>query len=209
MRPPAARGMRKHGIWPGLALAAVVAQALTAGGLLVAMEVQKTAHVAFALDGRGEPAAVWAAEDSEADIEMHVMLTWTVATVTRALDIGFDDWEGRVEAMRGRFTGDGFESYRAVLEKSLVLERLRKQRQVVSAVAQGAAVVTRVRKMGSGRFGYEVELPLLLTFYAGEGAQADVKLAARLLVVRVPRSERMSGLAIADFLLGRMGATGR
>ncbi len=209
MKAPSARGIRKHGIWPGLTLAAVVAQALTAGGLLVAMEVQETAHVAFALDRRGELAAVWAAEDSGADIEIDVMLTWTVATVTRALDIGFDDWEGRVDAMRDRFTGDGFESYRAVLENSLVLERLRKQRQVVSAVAQGAAVVMRVREMRGGRLGYEVEVPLLLTFYAGEGAQADVKLAARLLVVRAPRSERMSGLAIADFLLGKMGATGQ
>ena len=209
MRRAPAQRIRAHGMWPGVALAAVVGQAVAAGGLLVLMEVRETAHVAFTADGLAEPAAVWAVEDSASDIEMDVMLTWAVATVTQALDIGFDDWEGRVEAMRDRFTGDGFESYRAVLENSLVLERLRKQRQVVSAVAQGAAVVTRVRRMRSGRFGYEVEVPLLLTFYAGEGAQADVKLAARLLVVRVPRSERMSGLAIADFLLAKMGATVR
>ncbi len=208
MRPASARGMRRHGIWPGLTLAAVAAQALTAGGLLAAMQWQERAHAAFAMDGRGEPEAVWAAEDSEADIAIDAMLAWTVATVTQALDIGFDDREGRIEAMRDRFTAAGFGSYRAVLEDSLVLERLRRQRQVVSAVAQGAAVVMRVRKTGSGRLGYEVEVPLLLTFYAGEGARADAKLAARLLVVRAPRPERLSGLAIADFLLGRRGAAG-
>ena len=201
--PAPARGPLHQGVWPGLALALAVCQALTAGTLLAWMGLRETVHLPVAMDARGRVVRIAGKEDAGEGMEVDVMLAWTVATVTQALDIGFDDWRARIEGMRDRFTGDGFRAYERVLERSLVLERLRTHRQVVSTVAGGAAVMTRVRRLGGGRVGYEVEFPLLLTFYAGEGAKADERLAVRALVVRVPRSQRLSGIAIADFLLAR------
>ena len=201
--PGPARDLLDHGPWPALALGLAVCQALTAAVLLVSMLLRDTVPVVLALDGEGRAVPIHGKEDAGEGMEVDVMLAWTVATVTKALDIGFDDWQARMEGMRGRFTADGFRAYEAVLERSLVLERLRRQRQVVSAVAQGVPVMTRLRKLADGTVGYEVEFPLLLTFYAGEGEKADERLAARALVVRVPRSERLSGIAIADFLLAR------
>ncbi len=198
-----ARGPLRHGVWPGLALGLAVCQALTAGALLAWMGLRETAVVPVAMDAAGRTVPIAGKEDAGEGIEVDVMLAWTVATVTQALDIGFDDWQARTRGVRDRFTEDGFRAYERVLERSLVLERLRTHRQVVSAVAQGAAVMTRVRRLAGGRVGYEVEFPLLLTFYAGEGGKADERLAVRALVVRVPRSERLSGIAIADLLLAR------
>ncbi len=199
----AARDPLHHGPWPALALGFAACQLLTAAVLLASMLLRETVPVALALDGDGRAVPIHGKEDAGGGMEVDVMLAWTVATVTKALDIGFDDWEVRLEEMRGRFTEDGFRAWERVLEHSLVLERLRRQRQVVSAVAQGAPVMARLRTMPDGAVGYEVEFPLLLTFYAGEGEKADERLAARALVVRVPRSERLSGVAIADFLLAR------
>ena len=200
--PALARDPLHHGAWPGLALVLAVCQALTAGALLAWMGLRETAVVPAAMDAAGRVVQIAGKEDAGEGME-DVMLAWTVATVTQALDIGFDDWQARIDGVRGRFTEDGFRAYERVLERSLVLERLRTHRQVVSAVAQGAAVMTRVRRLAGGRVGYEVEFPLLLTFYAGEGGKADERLAVRALVVRVPRSERLSGIAIADLLLAR------
>lgn len=196
-------GFLDHGPWPALALGLALCQALTAAVLLGSMLLRETVPVALALDAHGHAVPVHGKEDAGEGMEVDVLLAWTVATVTKALDIGFDDWQARMEGMRGRFTEDGFRAYEAVLEHSLVLERLRKQRQVVSAVAQGVPVMARLRTLPDGTVGYEVEFPLLLTFYAGEGERADERLAARALVVRVPRSEQLSGIAIADFLLAR------
>ncbi|MYE58086.1 MAG: hypothetical protein F4X35_00645 [Alphaproteobacteria bacterium] len=201
--PRQRRDLLDQGPWPALALGLAVCQALTAAVLLVSMLLRDTVPVALALDADGRAIPIHGKEDAGEGMEVDVMLAWTVATVTKALDIGFDDWEARIEGMRGRFTEAGFRAYEAVLERSLVLERLRRQRQVVSAVAQGVPVMVRLRKLADGTVGYEVEFPLLLTFYAGEGERADERLAARALVVRVPRSERLSGIAIADFLLAR------
>lgn len=198
-----ARAVAAHGVWPGLALALAVCQALTAGALLGWMALRETVLVPVAVDVEGRVVRIAGGDDAGADMEEAALLAWTVATVTQALDIGFDDWEARIEGVRHAFTEDGFRSYELVLERSLVLERLRKQRQVVSAVAQGAAVMTRVRTLADGRTGYEVEFPLLLTFYAGEGAKADERLAVRAVVVRMPRSQRFSGLAIAEFVMAR------
>ena len=199
----------RHGVWPGLALGLSVCQALTAGALLAWMGLRETVHVPVAPDGAGRWAPIAGREDAGEGIEVEVMLAWTVATVTKALDIGFDDWQARIEGMRDRFTEEGFRAYGQVLDRSLVLERLRTHRQVVSAVAQGVPVMTRVRRLPDGTVGYEVEFPLLLTFYAGEGAKADERLAVRALVVRVPRSERLSGIAIADFLVARKAGAKR
>ena len=201
--PRQRRDLLDHRPWPALALGLAACQALTAAVLLVSMLLRETVPVALALDREGRAIPIHGKEDAGEGMEVDVMLAWTVATVTKALDIGFDDWQARIEGMRGRFTEDGFRAYEQVLERSLVLERLRRQRQVVSAVAQGVPVMTRLRKLADGTVGYEVEFPLLLTFYAGEGERADERLAARALVVRVPRSEQLSGIAIADFLLAR------
>ncbi len=202
-QPAAARDPLHHGPWPALALGLAACQLLTAAVLLGSMLLRGTVPVALALDADGRTVPIHGREDAGGGMEVDVMLAWTVATVTKALDIGFDDWQARIGEMRGRFTEDGFRAWERVLEQSLVLERLRRQRQVVSAVAQGAPVMTRIRTMPDGAAGYEVEFPLLLTFYAGEGERADERLAARALVVRVPRSEQLSGIAVADFLLAR------
>ena len=200
-----ARDHLAHGVWPGLALALAICQALTAGALLAWMTLRETVHVPVAVDAAGRAVRIAGEDDAGADMEEDAMLSWTVTTVTQALDIGFDDWQARIKSVRDAFTEAGFQAYERVLGRSLVLERLRKQRQVVSAVAQGAPVVTRLRRLPDGRTGYEVEFPLLLTFYAGEGAKADERLAVRALVVRMSRAERFAGLAIADFLMTAKG----
>ena len=192
-----------HGVWQVVAVLAVAGQLAAVGALFVWMGLREPAYVAVATGMGGGTAPVVAEDDAGADMQIGVLLTWTVATVTQALTIGFDDWQERIEALRGRFTKGGFDAYLAVLEESLVLERLRKQRQKVSAVAQGAPVLVRVRRLEDGRMGYEVEFPLLLTFYAGEGSKLDEKLAARAVVARMPRKERFAGLALEAVWLAR------
>ncbi len=192
-----------HGVWQVATAVAVAGQVATAGTLLVWMSVREPVYVAMATDLSGGAERVVAEDDAGSDMEIGVLLTWTVATVTQALTIGFDDWRERIEGLRGRFTEGGFDVYRAVLEESLVLERLRRQRQKVSAVAQGAPVLVRVGRLADGRLGYEVEFPLLLTFYAGEGSKLDEQLAVRAVVVRAPREERFAGIALEEFWMTR------
>ncbi|MDE0407020.1 MAG: DotI/IcmL/TraM family protein [Alphaproteobacteria bacterium] len=123
---------------------------------------------------------------------------WTVAAVTEAFTLGHHDWRLRLSSVRESFTDEGYESFLASLNESLFLDRLRDNLQVASAVAQGAPVVTDTRYF-EGRLGWAIEFPLLVTFAAGARSVSQ-DLVARVLVMRVPLSERPAGIGIEQLL---------
>ena len=126
---------------------------------------------------------------------------WTAAAVTEAFTLGHHDWRLRLAAVRENFTDAGYESFLDGLNESLFLDRLRDNLQVASAVAQGAPVVTDTRYF-RGRLGWVVEFPLLVTFSAGARSVSQ-DLIARVLVMRVPLSERPAGIGIEQLIAGK------
>lgn len=129
---------------------------------------------------------------------------WAVAAVTEAFTLGHHDYRKRLSDVRGRFTDRGYDSFIAGLEESLFLDRLRDNLQVAAAVATGAPLITDVRRV-RGQLGWEVEFPMLVTFSAGK-RRLDQHMIARILVVRVPLSERASGIGIAQLIATRAKA---
>lgn len=126
---------------------------------------------------------------------------WTVTAVTEALTFGHHDWQMRLAAARERFTDAGYDGFLTELEESQILGRVRDHRQVVQAVARGAPVITDTI-VGSGQLGWELQLPLLLTFAAGS-RQLDEELVLRVLVLRTRRDERAAGIAIEQLVAER------
>jgi len=126
---------------------------------------------------------------------------WTVAAVTDALTFGHHDWRLRLGAARERFTEAGYAGFLAELEDSRILARVRDNRQVVSAVAQGAPVIVDTR-ISAGGLSWELQFPLLLTFSTGD-RELNEQLAMRVLVVRTPRDERPAGIAVEQILAER------
>ena len=126
---------------------------------------------------------------------------WTVSAVTEAFTLGHHDWRLRLASVRESFTDEGYESFLKGLDESLFLDRLRENLQVASAVAQGAPVVTETRYFG-GRLGWAIEFPLLVTFSAGARSVSQ-DLLARVLVMRVPLSERPAGIGIEQLIAGK------
>ncbi len=193
----------QHRAWRRVAGIALAGQALTVAALVAWMGMRETVYVAVATDQAGRTLPIVSAENADAEDEVGFMLTWTVAAVTEAFTMGFHDFRLRVEGVRKRFTDEGYESYRRMLEQSLVFQRVGSQGQAVSAVARGAPVLLRVRRFDDGGVGYEVEFPLLLTFWAGEDERVEETLRAKALVMRMSRSERLAGIAVALLHLTR------
>ena len=129
---------------------------------------------------------------------------WAVAGVTEAFTLGHHDWRMRLSAIRERFTDAGYDSFLKGLEDSLFLDRLRKNLQVASAVAQGAPVITDTRFF-EGRIGWTIEFPILVTFQAGS-RRVSQNLIANVLVVRVPFEERVAGIGIAQLIASKSGS---
>ncbi len=129
---------------------------------------------------------------------------WTVSAVTEAFTLGHHDWRMRLAAMREHFTDRGYDSFVAGLEESLFLDRLRSNLQVASAVARGAPVITAT-SLRAGQAVWTIEFPLLVTFQAGD-RRASQDLVARVLVMRVPLSERARGIGIEQLIATRRPA---
>ena len=124
--------------------------------------------------------------------------------MTEAFTLGHHDWRLRLGAVREHFTDRGYRTFVGGLEESLFLERLRTNLQVASAVATGAPVIISTR-VASGRVTWTIEFPLLVTFQAGD-RRASQDLVARVLVTRVPLSERARGLGIEQLIATRAPA---
>ena len=129
---------------------------------------------------------------------------WAVSAVVEAFTLGHHDWRMRLSAVREHFTDDGYDSFLQGLEDSRFLTRLRDNLQVATTVARGAPVITGSRVF-DGRVGWQIEFPILVTFQAGRRT-ASQNLVARVLVMRVPLSERFRGIGIEQLIAARASA---
>ena len=189
----------QHHGWRRVAACLLVCNALTAAACAGYVWLHSTVYVTVAAtpDGRLVPLTPL----DEPIMSDAALRNWTVSAVTEAFTLGHHDWRLRLSAIRESFTDAGYESFLEGLDESLFLDRLRDNLQVASAVAQGAPVVTDTRYF-QGRLGWVVEFPLLVTFAAGTRSVSQ-ELIARVLVVRVPYSERPAGIGIAQLVAGR------
>ena len=129
--------------------------------------------------------------------------SWVVTAVTEAFTLGYHDYRLRLGQVREHFTEDGYDGYTAQLEKSLLLERIVEYRQVTSAVASGAPVITRAT-IWQGRAVWTLEVPVLVTFHAGNRQETE-RLLVSALVMRVNREERPAGIGIQQIVAERTG----
>ena len=195
----------QHAAWRRAAFVLLALNLVTAATLAVWVTTHDTVYIAVAAtpDGR----LIRLTPLDEPTMSDTALRQWTVATVTEAFTLGHHDWRMRLAAVRERFTDGGYGAFVAALEESQFLERLRTHRQVASTVARGAAVITRTRVYGD-RVGWSMEVPILVTFQAG-ARRLDQDLLARVLVMRVPLSERAQGIAVEQLIATRAaGAAG-
>ena len=189
----------QHHGWRRAAAWLLACNALTAFAFAGYVWLHSTVYVTVAAtpDGRLVPLTPL----DEPIMSDAALRNWTAAAVTEAFTLGHHDWRLRLAAIRESFTDAGYESFLDGLNESLFLDRLRDNLQVASAVAQGAPVVTDTRYF-RGRLGWVIEFPLLVTFSAG-ARSVSRDLIARVLVMRVPLSERPAGIGIEQLIAGK------
>lgn len=194
----------QHRSWRRVAGWLAVSNAVTAAALAGYVWFHTTTYITVAATAEGRVIPLTPLD--EPIMSDSALKNWTVSAVTEAFTLGHHDWRDRLSAVRQHFTDDGYESFIRGLEESLLLARLRDNRQVASAVATGAAVVVDTRRF-DGRIGWEIEFPMLVTFQAG-ARRLDQALTVSAAVIRVPLSERERGIGIARLVASR-GAGGR
>ena len=84
------------------------------------------------------------------------------------------------------------------MERSRIIELVEANQQVLTAAPAGAPIVVS-EGLVAGRYQWEVQLPMVLTYQAGARTRQD-RLLVTIVIVRVPRLESANGVGIEQWV---------
>ena len=125
---------------------------------------------------------------------------WATEALLSSLTLSFANYKSQMNEYQLNFTDQGWRSYQEAMRNSKVIDTIIAQQLVTSAVATGAPVVKARGMSEGGRYGWQMEIPIVVT-YESTSQKQQANYLIELTVVRRPESENPSGLGIAQILL--------
>ena len=135
---------------------------------------------------------------NEPNLSTPALMSWVAQAATEVMTFGFNDYRRRLQESSRNFTRRGWESFTGALQRSRVIEMVEANQQVVTAAPQGAPIVVS-EGLVAGRYQWEIQLPMILTYQSGSRTRSD-KLLITIIVVRVPRLESPNGVGIEQWI---------
>ena len=166
------------------------------GGMYFVIHVHQPENRYFATteDGRLIPMVAL----NEPNLSTPALMSWVAQAATEVMTFGFNDYRRRLQESSRNFTRRGWESFTGALQRSRIIEMVEANQQVVTAAPQGAPIVVS-EGLVAGRYQWEVQLPLVLTYQSGAKTRTD-KLLVTIIIVRVPRLESPNGVGIEQWV---------
>ena len=125
---------------------------------------------------------------------------WAHETVARALSLDFSNFRQQLTDVEPRFTPAAFRSFKLALQTAGILDLILHGRLVTSVTTEGAPVVVSEQLVG-GVAHWQIEFPLALSYESSKGIEHTQHLMAKVLVRRVPPTESLEGVRIAQIIL--------
>lgn len=135
---------------------------------------------------------------NEPNLSAPALMSWTAQSATEVMTFGFNDYRRRLQEASRNFTRRGWESFTQALQRSRIIEMVEASQQVVTAAPQGAPIIVS-EGMSAGRYQWQIQMPLILTYQSGSRTRSD-SLLVTLVVVRVPRLESSNGVGIEQWI---------
>jgi len=135
---------------------------------------------------------------SEPNMSAPALMSWVAQASTEVMTFGFNDYRRRLQESSRNFTRTGWESFTQALQKSRIIEMVEANQQVVTAAPQGAPILES-QGLVAGRYQWVIQLPMILTYQAGNASRND-SLLVTVVVVRVPRLESPNGIGIEQWI---------
>lgn len=169
-------------------------------GLILAMfyviQVHQPENRYFATtsDGRLVPMVAL----NEPNLSTPALMSWAAQAATETMTFGFHDYRRRLQESSRNFTRIGWASFTTALEKSRIMEMVEANQQVLTASPRSAPILVS-EGVVNGRYQWQVEMPMVVTYQAGSQTRAD-NLVITLLIVRVSRLESPNGVGIEQWI---------
>ena len=135
---------------------------------------------------------------SEPNLSVPALMSWSAQAATEVMTFGFNDYKRRLQQASRNFTRLGWVSFTSALEKSRIIEMVEANGQVVSAAPASAPILISEGPV-NGRYQWQVQVPLVVTYQAGSSVRDD-KMLVTLLLVRVPKLESPNGVGIEQWI---------
>lgn len=166
------------------------------GAMYFVIQVHQPENRYFATteDGRLVPMVAL----NEPNMSTPALMSWVAQAATEVMTFGFNDYRRRLQESSRNFTRRGWESFTQALSRSRIIEMVEANQQVVTAAPQGAPIIVS-EGLVAGRYQWEVQMPLILTYQSGARTKTD-NLLVTLIIVRVPRLESPNGIGIEQWI---------
>ena len=161
------------------------------------MGLQPTEYRYFAADSLGRIVPVTPLDEpvqSTAEV-----LDWFRIAVVESLTMSFTDYKVRLQSNKRFFTDAGWDSFKQAIERASLVETVQDRKLVTSVVPTGAPVILESNVLRNGRFGWRVEMPVLVS-YESASTRETQKFTIVAVIVRRPEVESPRGLGISQIV---------
>ena len=162
--------------------------------LFVNFSEPKNKYFATTEDGRLVPLVPLAS----ANLSHPALISWSSQAVTDVMTFGFHDYRRRLQESSRYFTRGGWTSFTEALNSSGLIDSVKNNRQVLTAVPISAPII-RSEGVLNGRYQWEIELPIRVNVQFGQTSRV-LSQTIRLTIVRVSRLESPSGIGIEQWV---------
>ena len=126
------------------------------------------------------------------------LMSWVSQAATDVMTFGYHDHVKELQSASRYFTKTGWDSFTSALQRARIVESVKTLQQVVTAVPRSAPVLLR-RGVVGGRFRWEVQLPISVTYKGATEGRTDNMLLT-LLIERVSALENPDGVGIEQWI---------
>lgn len=136
---------------------------------------------------------------TEPNVTPSSLTKWVTQGVTSAYTLDFYQYQDTIDGLKEYFTAGGYKTFLESLQDSGSLNKIIKDKLVVSAVATNAAIILQEGMM-NGVYTWKIQVPLLLNYQGASTTSTQKNIAVSVLVTRVQTSEAPKGIGIAQIV---------
>lgn len=179
-----------------LLVSVIVAVLSTVILLHIVLNPPEPKYFAVTADGRITPIVAL----NVPNLATSAVLSWASSAAVAAYSYNFVNYQKELQAASNFFTPTGWQSFIDALQISNNLSAIRSKKLIVSAVPRGAPIVLWQGQLPSnGRYGWRVQMPLLVT-YQSPNQISQQQIVVNMLIVRVSTLYSVRGIGIDQFV---------
>lgn len=125
------------------------------------------------------------------------ILEWSTRATRTALNLDFVNYSKQLQSASEYFTSSGWSAFSGALDKSGLLEAVKSQKLMMSAVVPKSPII-RFNGVISGRHIWRISMPVLVTFGSASD-QRQRQMDVTMIISRVPALDTPEGIQITDF----------